>query len=302
MSSSSLTLSLYISRRFTVTVIGVFFGVALLIFLVDFVELLRRSASQEDIGISTLIFVSAIKMPSMIEQMFPFAVLIGSIFAYLGLSRRSELVVARSIGMSVWQFVAPALVSTFLLGVIAITIYNPASAYLKELHTSMLAEMLGGNNDIAFTRSQTGAWLRQDGVDGQTVIRAGASNLQGETLSQVTFFAFDQSGAFLERIEAVSALLKPGHWELSDVWVLSSNAVPKFYENYLISTYLTKTQVQESFSDPETISFWDLPSFISIAERAGLKATRYRMQYQTLLARPLFLCAMVLIAATVVVT
>lgn len=299
MSVMPLTLNFYIFKRYTITVLGTFLGCSVLIFLIDFVELLRRLASNEDVGIFTLVYVSLIKVPSMIEQMFPFAVLIGSIIAYLALSRKSELVVARAVGVSVWQFMVPALVSTILLGLIAITIYNPISASLKEQHTALVADMLGENSEIAFTASQNGIWLRQDGVDGQTVIRATSASNQGETLHQVTFFTFDKKGTFLDRIEATSAILKPGIWELSDVWVISPSSSPQFYETYLISTYLTKTQVQESFSDPETISFWQLPRFIAIAERASLKATRYKMQYQTLLARPLFLCAMVFIAATV---
>ena len=299
MATTSLTLGWYISRRFTVTVIGVFAGCAALIFLVDFVELLRRTSDLNDLSIFTLLYISAIKMPSMIEQMLPFAVLIGSIVAYLALSRKSELVVARSIGMSVWQFIAPAILATFILGLIAVTIYNPFSAYLKELHANLAASLFGEESQIAFSSSRTGIWLRQDGPDGQSVIHTQSASNQGESLRNVTFFAFDPSGAFVERIEAETAALKTGYWDLANVWVISSESAPQFYRSYTISTYLSKTQVQESFSDPETVSFWDLPRFIEIAERAGLRATRYRMQYQTLLARPLFLCAMVLIAATV---
>jgi lipopolysaccharide export system permease protein len=47
-----------------------------------------------------------------------------------------------------------------------------------------------------------------------------------------------------------------------------------------------------------SISFWDLPNFIQIAEKAGLPATQYRVQYQLLLSRPFLLMTMVLIAAT----
>ena len=47
------------------------------------------------------------------------------------------------------------------------------------------------------------------------------------------------------------------------------------------------------------ISFWQLPGHLELARAAGLPATRFRLQFQTLLARPLLLAAMVLIAATV---
>ena len=45
--------------------------------------------------------------------------------------------------------------------------------------------------------------------------------------------------------------------------------------------------------------FWQLPSYIEMAERAGLAAAGYRLQYQKLLARPFMLAAMVLLAAAV---
>ena len=94
------------------------------------------------------------------------------------------------------------------------------------------------------------------------------------------------------------ALLKDGRWELSNAWVSAVGQETAFYEHYLVSTYLTPTQVRDSLGTVFSISFWDLPNFIQIAERAGLPATQYRVQYQLLLSRPFLLVTMVLIAAT----
>ena len=65
----------------------------------------------------------------------------------------------------------------------------------------------------------------------------------------------------------------------------------------MLATNLTPEQVRETFSTPETVPFWQLPYFINMAERAGLAAQGYRLQYQKLLARPFMLAAMVLLAA-----
>ena len=43
--------------------------------------------------------------------------------------------------------------------------------------------------------------------------------------------------------------------------------------------------------------FWQLPDYIDMAERSGLTASGYHLQYQKLLARPFMLAAMVLLAA-----
>ena len=63
---------------------------------------------------------------------------------------------------------------------------------------------------------------------------------------------------------------------------------------------MTKSQVDQKFAvSADSVSFWRLPSSIAQQGTAGLDANDYRLQYQTLLARPLLLVAMVLIAATV---
>jgi lipopolysaccharide export system permease protein len=47
------------------------------------------------------------------------------------------------------------------------------------------------------------------------------------------------------------------------------------------------------------MSFWNLPEAIDASKRAGLRSEPYELQYQVLLARPLLLVAMVVIAAAV---
>src|SRR5690606_19725704 len=66
-----------------------------------------------------------------------------------------------------------------------------------------------------------------------------------------------------------------------------------------LPTRLDPDQVRQAFDNTETICFWRLPRLIEAAERAGLSPDRYRLQYNALLAQPVLLLAMVLIAAMV---
>ncbi|RMF09929.1 MAG: LptF/LptG family permease, partial [Alphaproteobacteria bacterium] len=99
-------------------------------------------------------------------------------------------------------------------------------------------------------------------------------------------------------IEARAAKLKEGRWELQDAWVSAVGRLPSFHESYILSTYLTPTQVRTALGSVSSISFWELPEFIAIAEKAGLSAEKYKLRYQMLLSRPLLLAVMVLLAAT----
>src|SRR5215475_10133863 len=98
------TLSRYFALRFLSAVIGVFASIFVLIAVVDFVELMRRSADDPNASAWLIWKTSIFRVPQVTERVMPFAVLIGAMSSYLGLSRRLELVVARSAGISAWQF------------------------------------------------------------------------------------------------------------------------------------------------------------------------------------------------------
>lgn len=292
-----LTIGWYISRRFALLVAGVFCACLMLLFMIEFVDSLSKSGVSGNASIFTLALMSAAKIPSLSEKIIPFAVLFATIGTYLGMGSKSELVVIRSAGLSVWQFLMPTLLTALAIGIVSVMLYNPLAAYLKDIHLQMKSSITGGPSSV-FSSTGNSAWLRQDGADGQTIIHARSASGQSTTLTNVTVYVFGHDGSFSERIDANRAELRNNYWELEDAWVTSSDREPQHHATYSVSTYLTETQVQESFSDPDTVSFWNLQNFIALAERAGLSAIGYRIRYQELLALPLYLGAMVLIAAT----
>jgi lipopolysaccharide export system permease protein len=214
------------------------------------------------------------------------------------LSRSSELVVLRAAGISVWQFTLPAMIVAFLLGLAFVLLYNPIAAVARGEAERLYAKAFVGRGESLLKTKNAGAWLREDGADGPSVVHALEVLNQGLELKGVTVFQYDREHRLTERVEAASAALKDGRWELENAWVSAVGQEPGFHKRYLLSTYLTPTQVRDSLGTVFSISFWDLPNFIQIAERAGLPATQYRVQYQLLLSRPFLLVTMVLIAAT----
>ena len=94
-------------------------------------------------------------------------------------------------------------------------------------------------------------------------------------------------------------MLEPGFWTLLDARVFGPARRTQVSPTYILATNLNPEQVTQSFVHPASVSFWKLPEISRRTEAAGLDAIGYRMQFQTLIARPLLLLAMVLIAATV---
>jgi lipopolysaccharide export system permease protein len=292
------TLGFYVASRFLLGILVTFLVCAVLIFLIDFVELLRQSGKYGEVPPLTLALIAVLRLPAYAEYLVAFAVLVGSIAALLQLSRRSELVVMRAGGMSVWGFLRPGLVVALVLGTLAVTVFNPMAAAGRTEAESLYAEAFGKESNLL--RSRSGAsWLRQNGADGQSVISAALASNRGLTLTGVTVFVFDPAGHFVERVDGARADLREGFWEIQDAWVVRLGREPEKFDTYLLSTYLTPDRVTDALGSLFSVSFWELPALIEVAEKAQLSTDRLRIQYEALMARPLLCAAMVLLAATV---
>jgi lipopolysaccharide export system permease protein len=303
MSMITNTLGRYFAGRFLVNAVGVFASIFVLLVLVDYIEMVRKTSGLVSASALMVAETSLFRVPQLLEKMMPFCVLIGAMTCYLALSRRLELVVARAAGVSAWQFIAPALASSIMLGVFATVVYNPVSANLRELSKRMEAELFGSASGGG-VQDASGFWLNQITPDGQVIINAARSEQQGIRLTGLTLFRFDTDQSkdridFKERIEAREATLEEGRWVFRNVRRFSLDAPPVDQDTFTVPTTLTPAQVRNSFSTPETVSFWQLPTYIRSSESSGFATAGYRLQYHKLIAQPFLLAAMVMLAASV---
>lgn len=293
------TLTLYMGRHFLVGFAGLFFMFLSLVLLFDCVELMRRAATKPEVTFSLVIKLAFLKLPHMAQELFPFATLFGAMAAFWRLTRFHELVITRAAGVSAWQFLLPALVLAFVLGIAQITVLNPVASAMLSRYERLEAMLFKGQRSM-LALSDTGLWLRQASARGQSVVHASHALQQGADVELRNVLVFNYEGAdrFFERIDAEHGRLEAGFWHLQNAWLVRPEQPPRFEKDFWLPTDLTLARIQDSFAPPETLSFWSLPNFIKTLEEAGFSAIRHRLHWQALLASPLLMCAMVLIAAT----
>lgn len=293
------TLGFYFAKRFFSAVVLIFVSCVALIMLVDFLEMTRRTADRDTVTTAMVAMLTLYRTPAFTEQLLPFAVLFGGIAAFVTLSRKLELVVARAVGLSAWQFIFPAVLVAFLIGAFSTGVFNPVSADFKERANRIEGDIFNSSSGGVLPSGRGAFWIRQQSLDGQAIIQAATTQHGGRQLIGVTVFEFDKRDRIVQRIEAKSATLHRGYWELQDARVLIPGFDQQSFETFLVATNLDPDQIQEALTSPDTVSFWQLPDAIAAAEQAGFGAQRYRLHFQSLLARPFLLIAMVLIAAVV---
>ena len=225
--------------------------------------------------------------------------LLGGVFTFVRFSRSQELVAIRAAGVSAWDFLAPPLVVAIALGVFAVTIVTPVSAKLLSRFAAMEAKYVHGEaSQLAV--SINGLWLRQGDADHQSVIHALRVSDQGARLDDVIIFLYGGHDKFLGRIDASTAQLGNGAWELTNAWVSGIEGPPKHYGVYDLPTTLTACAHSGKLctTSPDTLSFWDLPGFIRAGRRRQAWRRRYQLYLYTLLALPALFAAMVFMSAS----
>jgi lipopolysaccharide export system permease protein len=284
----------YLARRFSTMVLMIVVAASLVVLLVQYVEVLRRFSDEP--GFTTLngLWLSVMQIPSVLDTALPFAFLFGALLSLLGLSRQLELVVARASGVSVWGFLKGPFFVALLVGVLASGLLHPLALVADRAASSLEGEMAGSAG-----RTDRGRWFRQDGPAGSSIIRSTGVDRGGLTLLGVTAFVFGPDGGFREKVSAPRAEFLAGRWQFTDAQIVSASDAPRQVTRYELPASLTEEEMTRSLATTDAVSLWSLPGVIQSADRLGLNIDRLRLLFHQLLNRPLFMAAMVMIAATV---
>ena len=291
----------YFARKFVLTYLAILAVFFVLMTMVDLVEQVQRHAKR-DLAFIDLLGLTLLNVPEGLYDVMPLVMILATVAMFLGLARSSELVVTRAAGRSALNSLAAPVIVAGAIGTLAVTMMNPIVAATSKRYDALSTTYRTGSTD-ALSISAEGLWLRQGGPQGQTVIRAGRATPDGTILFDVTFISYAADGGPVRRIHARAAQLDGGDWLLQGArtWPLGAGINPQEgatdHARMRIPTTLTQERIQDSFGKPNAIQFWDLPAYIAQLKAAGFSARRHAVWYQTEMARPLFLVAMVLLGA-----
>lgn len=295
----SMTLNRYLIRTYLQNMVFMIAILLSIIYLSDTVEILRRAGKQENISLALVLRMGLFKLPEVGQLVLPFAVLFSAMFTFWKLTRRYELIVVRSAGFSVWQFLTPVLGVAMLFGVIQMGLINPLGAMLLGHYERLENQYLDAGQNSTITLFRDGFWLRQiEADDSYAILHAEDVDLAKWQLKDVMVLFYNKEHRFTRRFDSDKADLEEGMWRFENVR-MNEDGKAKNVPLVALPTSLTAEEIEESFASPETMSFWNLPSFIENMENTGFDSTRLRIHFQSLLAQPLMLGAMILLAACV---
>lgn len=292
----SWTIFKYFSKLYARWMLGVLFAFSFVVIVADYIELFRRTRNKQDIGFGLVTKLVLYHLPNTVQQLMPFVILFSVMLFFWRFGRSQQLVILRASGVSIWKMLLPIVSVVGVYLILDFTVLNPLGASFMNRFEQIDNMRLRGKKN-AFSIASTGLWLRQKENSGYALVRIARVSPMAGRLDDITIYNLSDDDTFLNRIDARVAKVEAGMWRLQDATVSTPNVQPRRHQIMDWETSLALSSIENQFLSPDTLSFWELPKFIRMLDNAGLSSVKHRIYWYDILARPLFLLAMVILGA-----
>ena len=212
----SYILNKYLGKEF----LKVVFNTSLIFFCLGFIINIFEEINffkDYNVGIKIPIGMSMLFVPSMLYNMFPFAILLSGIWFFLKIRKTDEIIAIKVSGLSNLSVILIPSILSVILGLIFITAINPVTSVLVKKYETIKGSYEKDKEYLAAI-TENGIWIKERNFDKNNLIRS--SNLKNKFLMNLTIYQFDENNNFIRRIEAASADISSVEWTLNDVRIL----------------------------------------------------------------------------------
>lgn len=231
--------------------------------------------------------------PSYLYDILPVAALIGSVLGLGALASNSELIVMRSVGISLWRIVGWVMRSALLLIVLSFVLSEWVIPYTNEK-----AQSIKKQRSVAALGEVKGYWSRE----GQRFIYIDYANSQGQ-LRNIQAIDFDQNYRLQSFVSAEQGqFVKDGQWTLKESHqvdlLAQGNAIKTDHEQQALGLALQPKYVHMVTLDPDDLSPSQLISFMQYLSEYSQVPKTYELAFWKKVTSPFALITLVLIACS----
>jgi len=262
----------YILREFIKAYLYSLAAATSLFFVIDIFERLDTFLKYEA-GLAAVMEYFLFKLPSIILQINPMAVLLATFLTLGILSRNFEIVALRASGISLLRVATPILTTTFIISLLVLFGNEIVAPVANNKMRATYNAMKGREEDFVFKQHQI--WYRGDRCIYNIKLFSHATN----SLHGVTLYFFDDAFHLFKRIDAKEAQWQNNQWVLREVVTRTfepdKTITTVFQPQAVIPLRETPDTFKQRIRTPEEMSFLELKEYIAKTTREGYDITQY---------------------------
>ena len=279
-------LALYVAREFLkhfAFLVVAFVGIYVLFDFIEKVDNFHEAGQSW----ATMLTFFVLQLPEIITLLLPLAVLMATVITLALMSKRNEIVAIKSSGVSLVRFTLPILLLS-LAFTLALALLNETVVPRTKARTNYIWDVLVEKRPGRLVHEEAFWYKGQNAV-----YRVGFYDADGQTLSDVVYYGFDQDFNLALRVDARRIRYLSGRWVGFEGLLQERLPGGGYSAKSFDQQPLDLPELPQDFSQlskpSEEMTFVELARYLDRIEREGYDARRYRVDLQARISYP-FVC------------
>ena len=278
-----------------------------LIFLVDFIEIYRRASEKINFNnnsdenfISILLYLSFLKSPNTIKNIFPISILISSVLTFVKWRQNNYFVIVRTIGISLRKTILPPCVLVLSLGFLSLIFLHPLANFSQNKYKALENKYFGHKVEESVSLSKNGIWIRKKISDGFLIIKAQSVAKNKNVLNNVEIYRFDSNNNFINKLIANTASLQEKMLKLKKGRNFDPKIIDKSFDIYSIQLINNLKTFNLTSETAEKMNIAELYNYVLLMKKLGVNYSNHLIQLLKVLLQPILIVSMILICAPLI--
>ncbi len=234
--------------------------------------------------------------PTSLLEIFPFIILISSQLFFLEIIKKKESELIKVNGLDNLYLIKLLTISTFLFGVLIVTIYYPISSKLKFLYFD-IKNPYSKDGKYLKHYSSNGLWIK-DEINNEIYIINGTSK-SNEFLENVFISRFNKNFELIENISSKKVDIKSNNWIINKPILFKDNKQIQLENNIILESHFNIKKINNTFRDLNSLNFFELADLRKENELLGYSTQEIDIHFLKIISLPVFFSIMVIISSII---
>ncbi len=268
----------------------IFINLLIILFLVIFlnlIELSRVLINNENNQLLNYIYLTILKLPTILGEILPFVTIIGISFLFRNLINNNELISMRNIGYSIFDIFIPIAISVFIISIFFLIILNPLSANFENKYENIINKKDHNLYSIKVTDNEM--WIKNIiDKNNSSFIKIKNINLKNMIAKEIQILMIkDKINNF---ILAKNGKFIDNNFILNDVKIFNVTKEKfEMYDNFSLKINFNKNNIINSITDYKLIPYYKYLNHTKTLKKFNLYSPEIGLFYMSEVLKPIFI-------------
>ena len=262
------------------------FIIGLFVLIINLLEI-SKIIEEKNSNIFSIIYLSLLKIPTIIIDIIPFVIVISTAFLYRNLINNNEMISMRNIGFSLIDIYKPVALSIFVTGLVVLTLVNPLSAKFENIFNNMTTKDFSNQYSINIKNNEL--WIKNiKNLDEKYFINISHIDLENMKAKDIKIISITNNDDYF--FLSKTGRINDKKFNLNDVIILNiDNDEYLIKKNIELDLNFNKNNLVDSISNYRYVPFYKYNKHLNSLKKFNLYSSEISLFYISALINPFFL-------------